>query len=345
MYNDGVGPAQVYGDMIGLWRCDWLSLESREKAMKLSRMGLIVAVLVLQTADAWAQTVGAAGASLDVGALIGESLRNGKRMSGRVFDYTWTSRNTTREANKRGEVTKETVRVYEVFPVPSRAYVVQKLISVNGSALSPKRAAKEQQRVMAELMLDGMMPVVATLDEVTPALADEKRCPAFGIWTELEGFGGKTISFGVSDFLCACEFSAPRTTQIHERETIMLNFRPRPDFIPEVLAKAPIAKLQGTIWIDAKDKVVARIEAWPALSIAKNAQETTSEARPAPALVFEDIRLPDGMWVRSLRHLNTIPNPSLFNGVNVEWRQEFSDYKRYNTEFKDYRLDAPKAQP
>lgn len=297
---------------------------------------------MLHSPAAWAQS---ASAPLDVNALVSDASRNGKTLSRRVFDYTWTSKNTTREANKRGEVTKESVRVYEVYPVPSRDHVVQKLISVNGAALSPKRAEKEQKRVMGELMLEVMMPLEVSLPEAEVVPQDDKGCPQFGIWTELEGFGGREISFGISDFLCAGEFSAPRTARLNERDVILLDFRPRADFRANTPAKAPVARMHGTVWIDAQDRVVMRIEAWLAQSSGAKPVSASAPARPAPALIFEDTRLPDGMWVRTLRYINTIQNPLAFNGVNVEWRQDFSEYRRYNTEFKEYKLEEPKAQP
>jgi hypothetical protein len=54
-----------------------------------------------------------------------------------------------RELNDKGELKKETSRVYEVFPLANRE-AIRKLLSENGVALSGERAAKETQRVMAE---------------------------------------------------------------------------------------------------------------------------------------------------------------------------------------------------
>ncbi len=56
---------------------------------------------------------------------------------------------TAREINSKGEVKKETVKVYEVFPIANREPVM-KLISENGVPLSGERAAKEQKRVEEE---------------------------------------------------------------------------------------------------------------------------------------------------------------------------------------------------
>ena len=56
---------------------------------------------------------------------------------------------TGREINSKGEVKKETVKVYEVFPIAHREPVM-KLISENGVPLAGERAAKEQKRVEEE---------------------------------------------------------------------------------------------------------------------------------------------------------------------------------------------------
>jgi hypothetical protein len=94
---------------------------------------------------------------------------------------------------------------------------------------------------------------------------------------------GEGITFGVSQFLRQCEFSAPRRTQVADRETIILSFRARPD-----VAFAPrekyIAQLVGEIWIDAADKVVTRLEAWLPTRGPQAAPVSLQRARSGEAL-------------------------------------------------------------
>jgi hypothetical protein len=298
----------------------------------------LTAIVLCAAASAAAQ---ATAERIDIASLIREAMRNGDAMSWRMFDYSWTSKTLVRHYDKRGRMSKETVQEKEVYVTPGLSYVTQKLVRENGLPLSPQRAAKEEKRVYAELSSAGVT-LPPPPDEVRAA-RNSVGCPAFGILTVLNGKGGKETTLGVSDFICFGEFFSPRVERREGREMVALHFRPRAGLDLPSDEKAPFAKLVGTIWIDAKDRVVARIEAWPS----ENPQQFKGElsARGEPAVVFDDMRLPDGMWVRRLRYVDTRKNPAAFNRLSLEWRQEFSDYKHYSAQVQDYRLDKPSTPP
>ena len=69
----------------------------------------------------------------------------------RVAEYSFKQTETDREISSKGELKKQTVKVYEVYPLPNRE-PVEKLISENGVPLSPERAAKEEKRVQEEFL-------------------------------------------------------------------------------------------------------------------------------------------------------------------------------------------------
>jgi hypothetical protein len=148
-------------------------------------------------------------------------------------------------------------------------------------------------------------------------------------------------SLGTSDFLCFASFFSPRIERKEGRDTVVLLFRPRDGSISLAKEKTPFAKLVGVIWIDLKDRIVTHIEAWPV----ENAQEVTVESLPSgpPPIVFDDMRLADGTWVRRTLYIDTRSDPKAFNGLNLECKQEFSSYQRYFTEFKNYKIEEPKS--
>lgn len=274
---------------------------------------------------------------IDVPKLIRSAQVNGEIMSKRVFDYSWKSKTLVRHF-KRARLMKEIEQDHEVYPAPGLAFVVQQLVKENGLPLSSKRAAKEQKRLDAELMQAEFARV--TLSEEENKTENKTGCPTFGIWTVLNATGARETSLGISDFLCFASFSTPHLERKDGRDTVILHFRPRDGLISLAKEKTQFAKLVGVMWIDLKDKVVTRIEAWPA----DNSQAPTAQnlpSGPAP-IVFDDTRLADGMWVRRLRYIDTRKSPLAFNGLNLEWKQEFSGYQRYYTEFKDIKIEEPK---
>jgi hypothetical protein len=78
---------------------------------------------------------------LDVTKLLLEVARNERAMSARRLEYTWTLKVTDREMGKGGEVKKQSVNVYGVYPV--RGEFARKLISEDGVPVSRERAEKE----------------------------------------------------------------------------------------------------------------------------------------------------------------------------------------------------------
>ena len=277
-------------------------------------------------------------AKIDVPKLIRSAQLNGESMSKRVFDYSWKSKTLVQEF-KHKRVLKKVDQDHEVYPSRGVTFVVQKLVKENGLPLPPKRAEKEQKRVEAELTRADRAAAVRAEGET--AAAKRTGCPTFGIWAVLNGSGGKETSLGTSDFLCFASFFSPRIERKEGRDTVVLLFRPRDGSISLAKEKTPFAKLVGVIWIDLKDRIVTHIEAWPV----ENAQEVTVESLPSgpPPIVFDDMRLADGTWVRRTLYIDTRSDPKAFNGLNLECKQEFSSYQRYFTEFKNYKIEEPKS--
>lgn len=305
--------------------------------MNSKQSATVVVLLALGFLRIEAQT---AATKIDVPKLIRSAQLNGEAMSKRVFDYSWKSKTLMRQF-KRGKLLKEVEQDHEVYPAPGLTFVVQELVKENGLPLSPKRAAKEQKRVESELARAEIAQATFS-DDATPT-EDKDGCRAFGIWTVLNGIGGKETSLGISDFLCFASFSSPQIGRKDGRDTVILHFRPRDGLISLAKEKTPFAKLAGVIWIDVKDKVVAHIEAWPVDNPRQIAEQDSSPV--GATIVFDDMRLPDGMWVRRARYIDTRKDPLAFNGLNLEWKQEFSGYQRYFTEFKDYKIEEPKEPP
>src|SRR5258708_6605145 len=92
-----------------------------------------------------------AGGQLNVVALLRAVARNQDQLEQRFTEYSFLQKETDREINGKGEVTKETVKVHEVFPIAHRESIL-KLISENGVTLTGERAAKEEKRVQDEFV-------------------------------------------------------------------------------------------------------------------------------------------------------------------------------------------------
>lgn len=267
-----------------------------------------------------------ASEALDINALLQEIDKNQEQIDERVGDYTFLEKNTEREINGKGELTKETVRVYEVYPVPGERFV-RKLVSENGVPLTGERAAKEEKRVGEEL-----------------EKAERERQKAAAKRERDKGKQKKEDDDpGIADFLRAAELVSPRRERLRDRETIVFDFRPRAGYKPRNDVESMVQKLTGIIWIDPVDKQVMRLEAKLTDSY-KVGGGLLASVRPGTAFVFEQRRMDDGVWLPVFTQVNVSAKILLFKGMELNITQEFSNYQRFKSNVEDYRLsDKPGA--
>ncbi len=69
-----------------------------------------------------------------------------------------------------------------------------------------------------------------------------------------------------------------------------------------------------------------------------------ASVKPGSAVVFEQTRLPDGVWLPRFSQINASAKVFLFAGFRIDETREYSDYKRFSTKTDDAKIDAP-AKP
>jgi len=270
----------------------------------------------------------AATENLDVAALLREVGANQDELEKRVAEYAFKQTEIDREINSKGELKKETVKVYEVYPLPNRE-AVEKLISENGVPLSGERATKEDRRVQEEF-------AKAERDKEK----DEKKVAQRRAEREKKESEGTEIS----PFLKVCEFVSPRREILGGREAIVFDFRPREGFKPKSREESLIAKLVGVVWIDPIDKQVIRLEARLAEGF-KMAGGLLVSLKPGAALVMEQTRMLQGVWLPKFAQVNLSVKVLLFGGGDYNKTIEWSEYRHFAGDVKDYKLDTPTAKP
>src|SRR6201988_285431 len=271
----------------------------------------------------------AANENLDVAALLREVGGNQDELENRVAEYAFKQKETDREINSKGELKKESVKIYEVFPLPNRE-PVQKLISENGVPLSAERAAKEDRRVQEEF---------AKAEREKEK--DEKKAAQLRAEREKKKTEGEDTA-DISAFLKACEFVSPRREMLEGRATIVFDFRPRQGFRPKNREESLIAKLIGVVWIDPIDKQVIRLEARLAEGF-KMAGGLLVSLKPGAALVMEQTRMAQGVWLPKFAQINLSVKVLLFGGGDYNKTIEWSDYKHFAGDVQDYKITGPAA--
>src|SRR5215217_7759749 len=269
----------------------------------------------------------AATENLDVAALLREVERNQDELEKRVAEFAFKQTETDREINSKGELKKETVKVYEVYPLPNRE-PVQKLISENGVPLSPERVTKEDRRVQEEFEKAEREKEKDEKKVAQRRAEREKKRAEQSEGTE------------ISPFLRVCEFVSPRREILEGREAVVFDFRPRAGFKPKNREESLIAKLIGVVWIDPVDKQVIRLEARLAEGF-KMAGGLLVSLKPGAALVMEQTRMVQGVWLPKLAQINLSIKVLLFGGGDYNKTIEWSEYRHFAGDVKDYKLETP----
>lgn len=272
--------------------------------------------------------------SLDITALLHELRSNQKALDERARQYTCIQKQTEREINDRGEIKKEKVKISEVYPLPGRRPVF-KLISEDGVPLSSERAEREAKRAGEEL-------AEAERDsEKKQKREREQRAKENSGSIFEEDEDARSI---VEALLRASDFVAPRRERFHDRDAVVFDFLPRADFRPRNRLDSVVAKLNGIAWIDVADKQLMRFEARLTKGY-KIGGGLLVSVRPGATLVIDQTRLPDGLWMPHRAQFNASVKFLLVAGVTANVALEWSDYRRFNTETGDVKLEQPKAQP
>ena len=263
--------------------------------------------------------------AINIPELLGEVEKNGSALFQNLLGFTYQLRKVHHVLNDAGEPTKEEFQDYETYPVRGRHVLIK--IAENGKKLAEweveqerKRAGGELERAENEVKSEGP-------NYLTAAISGSYRGKSAGLLID------------PTAFLRASDFLDPRLETLEGREMIVL------DFLPRLGAKLPLTKafvgnLSGTIWIDAIDKVLVRLEAKNVIpGVDKNGKPL--RISPDPKLVYQQTKQPSGEWFPTIIRLNADGDGSAFYGLNWDVVFEFKDYRKFKTGSEKEKIITP----
>lgn len=101
-------------------------------------------------------------------------------------------------------------------------------------------------------------------------------------------------------------------------------------------------KTAGVMWIDEKDKQVARLEAYLFDSY-KVGGGVLAKLKKGASFTLEQERLNDEIWLPSLADVNLSLRVLLVKGIDVNQEIRSYDYRKFATEVKDAKVIEPKS--
>ena len=242
--------------------------------------------------------------------LLQDVMRNHRGQASQFTEYTADRTVTCRDVDWKGKQVCESA-VSEHYQSWNRNLDV--LISVDGKARHEDQIQKDREEA-ARFMETDMKKKPKSSEVEGPEYASHKGAFSMSIYRIYRN----------------ATFSRPRMEVFNGRPTIVL------DFAPAKLASdstAPVDRLSGSVWIDAADRITAKLIARVAPIFVESAKPPIRPDRKnEPVYVQAFTRLKDGVWLGTYTRLNPSVYPKYFNDETYDWIVESSNYRRFGAE-------------
>ncbi len=260
----------------------------------------------------------------DVPKLLEELQANQDEVERILEDYSFKQQTIKRELKDDGRLVVTDSETYQLSFY--EGFRIQRLIAKDGKPLTPSQqedADKDAQK---------------RVREIEKILAKEERRDVSQARSGTPDGEGRRIS--IAEVLRASKLTNPRRERLKGRDVVVFDFEPNPNFDFDN-AKSFLkffGKTVGVIWIDEKDKQVARIEAVLADSY-KVGAGILAKLRKGASFTLEQERVNDEIWLPTIADINLSIRVLLFGGVKVNQLVRSYDYEKFRTEVREAKVD------
>lgn len=254
-------------------------------------------------------------------------------------NYTYTETQASREVGDDGVVREKEIEKRQVTFY--KGFQIRRLIARNGKPLSESES-KSEERKAAEAIADIENKVVKRDRRAAAATTENAVAEQQHSARDQIGTSGDRISIG--ELLRASVFKNPRRERFRNRDVIVFDYEPNPNF-DFSRAKSLLkffGKTTGAIWIDEQDKQVARVEA----VLADNfnvAGGVLAKLKKGASFTLEQNRVNDEIWLPTSADINLSIKVLLVKGININQLVRYTDYQKFKSEVKDAKVGAPQS--
>jgi hypothetical protein len=217
-------------------------------------------------------------------------------------NYTFREIMKTDDLDSNGQVKKSESEESEVFFV--NGHHIERLVKKNGKDLSPGEQKKEQERVEKEV-------------EKATKLDPNKS------------LHGDEIS--ISRILAIMKVSNPRRVSLNGRDTIAFDFIGDPHAQTHGLAEDASKKMAGTVWVDEKDREVAKLT----VHFDDNFHVgggLLANIQAGSSFQFEQSKINNELWLPTGGEAHVQARVLLVKGYRENMLFQDSDFQRFHTE-------------
>jgi hypothetical protein len=249
----------------------------------------------------------------DIDALLARLRENQNALDELREKYGYTETVTQLQLDRQGAVKEKESETYEFTYYRRRR--IRRLVTKNGKPLSSDEQAKEDRRIEK---------LIRDLDS------------------------GKAVSvpynqrrLKIGDLLRVSRFTSPRRERFRQRDVVVIDFEPDPNFKPENLDDTFVHNLAGSMWIDAADLQIARVE-FQLVDAFKVGGGAFFMMRPGSRFVTEQDRFNNEIWLPTYTEVTISARAMLFANFGVVQKVTYGDYRRFDVNSEE-KIKAPAA--
>ncbi len=259
----------------------------------------------------------------DIPALLQEVQANEDKIDNLLESYSFIQKTIMRELGKDGVLREKESETNQLTFY--KGYRITRLIEKNGKPLNEKDQAEADKD--AAKQVEEIEKKIAK-QESREGKLDSKGAPS-----------ADSRRISVAEVLRASRLINPRRERFRGRDCVVFDFEPNPDFDTKN-AKSVLkffGKTAGVMWIDEKDKQVARIEAVLFESINVGGG-VLAKFKKGATFTLDKERVNNEIWLPSQADINFSLRVFLVKGIDINQIQKFYDYRKFETEVKDAKV-------
>lgn len=256
----------------------------------------------------------------DIPTLLKEIQANEDKVEEMLENYSYTQKVVRRELGKDGvlrETGSETTQLSFY-----KGYRITRLVEKDGRPLNERDQLEEDKEVQKRV------------EEIERRIAKQEKRDVPQSAAGPPNGEGRRVS--ISEVLRASNLINPRRERYKGRDVIVFDFEPNPNFDYKN-AKSFLkffGKCAGVMWIDEKDKQVARIDSVLFESYKVGGGILANLSKGA-SFTLEQERVNDEIWLPSSADINLSLKVLLIKGFNINSAIRSYNYSKFNTEVKD----------
>jgi hypothetical protein len=251
--------------------------------------------------------------------LLKELQANEDKIESLLDTYSYNQKVIKRELDKDGVLREKESETFQLSFYKGRR--ISRLVEKNGRPLSEKEQAEADKDVEKRV------------EELEKLDAKETERAKNGGPAGAPSGDDRRIS--IAEVLRASKLINPRRERFRGRDVIVFDFEPDPAFDFKN-AKSMIkffGKTAGVMWIDEKDKQVARLEAFLFDSF-KVGGGFLAKLQKGASFTLENERIGDEIWLPSQADINLSIRVLLVKGININQVVRSYGYRKFETEVK-----------